>query len=337
MATGQKKTNRLGKGLSSLMATPVSVVPASPPEVSAPSESTVPPKVSQPTEKVTTPEPPTTDVPRGTPADDGGLVHLPIDTLHPNPRQPRQAFAPEALQQLADSIQTHGMMQPVVVRPTRRGGYEIVAGERRWRAAKLAGLTALPALIREIDNRQSAEWALVENLQREDLNPIERAEAFHQLAEEFGQAHDQIARQVGLNRSTVTNLLRLLKLDAGVRQLVADDLLSMGHARALAGVANGPVQLSLAERCVREGWSVRQMEAAIRQQADTPKTSLGKPVSPAKKSAWIADLERQVAEQLGTKVVIKPGRKKGAGTVSIDYHSLDAFDALLDRLGVKAG
>ena len=227
-------------------------------------------------------------------------------------------------------------MQPVVVRLAGEGAYHLVAGERRWRAAKIAGLGKIPAIVREIDEQESAEWALIENLQREDLNPIERAEAFQKLVNRYEMAHETVAERVGLERSTVTNLIRLLKLEPGVRQLVADGLITMGHARALLGVAEPGRQRQIAEQVVREGWSVRQTEAAVRQgdqTTDTP-VAAGKTATPIK-SAWIKDLERQVQDQLGMRVAIKTGRKKGSGAVTISYTNLDEFDGLMERMGVK--
>ena len=224
-------------------------------------------------------------------------------------------------------------MQPVVVRPVGKGGYELVAGERRWRAARTAGLERIPALLRELDDRQLAEWALIENLQREDLNPIERAEAFERLGDGFGLSHEEIAARVGLERSTVSNLLRLLRLAGPVREMVVREALSMGQARALAGVDSPAEQQMLAERAVKEGMSVRQVEAAVKTLRQG-----GEVKAPAKKAlraAYLDDLERQIGEQLSTKVQIKTARKKGAGTLSIDFYSIDQFDELLAKLGVE--
>ncbi|MEL7089345.1 MAG: ParB/RepB/Spo0J family partition protein [Planctomycetota bacterium] len=260
-------------------------------------------------------------------------MRLGVLEIRPNPDQPRQHFEESALERLAGSIRSEGLMQPVIVRPAD-GGYELVAGERRWRAAKIAGLEHVPALVRELDDRQLAEWALIENIQREDLNPIERAEAFDRLAGGFGMSHDQIAGRVGLERSTVTNLLRLLRLSPPVRAMVARDMLSMGHSRALAGIDSPEDQLRLAERVVKEEMSVRQVEAAVK--ALRKDGSAGEPPKKAVRAAYLDDLERQIGEQLSTKVQIKTARKKGAGTLSIDFYSIDQFDQLLDKLGVQA-
>ena len=273
----------------------------------------------------------------------GGLRSVPLDRIVPNRHQPRQSFPEEGLQSLADSIRRDGVMQPVILRPGLNDQYELVAGERRWRAARLAGLAAIPALLRELDEAESAEWALIENLQREDLNPIERAEAIQTMAEQFSLSHDQVAERIGLNRSTVTNLLRLLKLSAEVRQFVRDDLLSMGQARALAGTADDTEQVNLAKRAIREGLSVRQCEEAVRTLGEargddrqgTP--SQGKPVPRGTSANHLTDLEKQLTEQLSYPVRIRTGRKKNTGTLSIEFSSLDEFDALLQRLGVEAG
>ncbi|MEM1097330.1 MAG: ParB/RepB/Spo0J family partition protein [Planctomycetota bacterium] len=288
--------------------------------------------------------------------------------VSPNPHQPRQEFDQDKLAELTESIRTHGVMQPVVVRP-RRGlgraveGYELIAGERRWRAAQIAGLPALPAIVRELDDEASAELALVENLQREDLNPIERAEALHALHTQFGLTHEQIGEKVGLKRSSVSNLLRLLELGPAIRQQVALGTLTMGHARALLGATS----LKVEDRALRvievmDGITVRQAEELIRyenaieagEEAEPPAwhpdcsgqtiemnvprgtPSVNPSVGPdANKSEWIRDLERQMSETLTTKVTIRPSRKKGSGQVTIHYHSLEDFDGLLDRLGVK--
>lgn len=261
-----------------------------------------------------------------------GFVRLGVAEIRPNPKQPRQHFDEAALARLSESIRSEGVMQPVVVR--RAGvGYELVAGERRWRAAKMAGLAEVPALLKELNDQQLAEWALIENLQREDLNPIERAEAFERLGDAFGLNHDQIAERVGLERSTVTNLLRLLKLAPAVREMVVREMLSMGQARVLAGIDSAEDQLTLAELAVKEGLSVRQVEAAAKAKKQGEK--LAKPGSKKPRPAYLDDLERQIAEQLSTKVQIKTARKKGAGTLSIDFYSIDQFDELLAKLGVE--
>ncbi len=321
MSTKKNRPSRLGRGLSSLMATPVEVQPP----VQAPA-SVVPSATPDPAEQT------------ASGADQQGLLHLAIGSIRPNRHQPRQRFDPALIRSLADSIKNDGVMQPIVVRPNPKsaGQYELIAGERRWRAAQEAGLKQIPALVRELSDEKAAEWALIENLQREDLNPIEKAEAFQHLGEQFGLSHQQIAERVGLERSSVSNLLRLLDLSDFVRDLIREKLLSMGQARAIAGLADAGQQKAVAERAVREGWSVRQVEAEVRrlQDAAGAKPPSGKTPNTNNAPA-LTDLEKQIGEQLGTKVKIKAGRKKGGGTLSIDFYSLDQFDALLSRMDVK--
>ncbi len=330
------KPSRLGRGLSSLMATPVAVQPTGVGDRAGGGR--VPRPGPEPGAVAGDTEP--------TVAAEGQVVWLGLDAITPNPHQPRQQFDATALSRLAESIASEGLMQPIVVRPrpgaaphagAGRGvtAYELVAGERRWRAARLAELDRIPAIVRELDDRQLAEWALVENLQREDLNPIERAEAFHRLADGFGLSHDEVAQRVGLDRSTVTNHLRLLRLDPEVGSLVARGVLSMGKARALAGVEDAAAQRDLAKRVVKEEMTVRKVEAAVRALTGPAPSATAAP--PAARSAYLDDVERQIRDQLGTKVVIRPYRKKGTGCLSIDFHSLEHFDALIEMLGCTTG
>lgn len=331
-SASKKRPSRLGRGLSSLMATPVPVEAAGSGSGSA---GVVAGGIG--TQDAKGGSEPAADV--GLPADAidveaGGYTRLAVSSIAANASQPRQHFDEAALQQLADSIKREGLIQPVVVRPVGDDRYELVAGERRWRAAGIAGLETLPAFVKTLDERQVAEWALIENLQREDLNPIERAEAFSRLGETFGLSHEAIADRVGLERSTVTNLLRLLKLAPPVREMVVRGMLSMGQSRALAGIEDPTQQLALAEKSAKEGLSVRQVEA----QAKALSQAQTQPAEPAKKAvraAYLDDLERQIGEQLSTKVQIKTARKKGAGTLSIDFYNIDQFDELLGKLGVE--
>jgi len=318
---------RLGRGLSSLMSTPVAVDPPTDEQVSqAPTGGSEQEKVSESSQ--------------GAGPD---LVWLSVEAIEPNPFQPRQRFDERALEDLAGSIKQDGLMQPIVVRAVASdaggasaGRYQLVAGERRWRAAKLAGLEQVPALVRELDDQQIAEWAVIENLQREDLNPIERAEAFSRLIERFELRHEDVADRVGVNRATVTNTLRLLELHGDVRDLVRTGQLSGGHAKALLGVSDHEVQVVVANHAVAEGWSVRMIETEVRQLGrDQPLEKTPPKQQQAARSAHLEDLQRQVAEQLGTKVKIKAGRKKGSGSLTIDFYDLDQFDTLLTKLGVN--
>ncbi len=318
MATPARPVSRLGRGLKSLMAQPVSVTPT-------PGSKTI--------EVTMTPAGQGGEAPQ---AADNTLVYLPVADIKPNRHQPRQDFDPEALRKLADSIKAEGLIQPIVVRKGAEGGFELVAGERRWRAAKLAGLQTIPGIVRVLDDRQIAEWALIENLQREDLNPIERAEAFQRLLQNFGLAHDQIADRVGIDRSSVSNALRLLSLDTQVRDYVRKGLLSGGQAKAIASIPEVSEQRSLAERTIKQQWSVRQVESAARLVAKPAIVESSE--KPAKlvraKALHLADLEEQVTRQLGTKVSIKQGRKKGTGALTIEFYSIDQFDQLMHRLGI---
>jgi len=342
------KKPRLGRGLSSLMASPVAVTPPASATGPPPKETDETGGVSAGTEAAAAP-PSAIQASAGT----GQALHyIGLDQIAPNPHQPRQHFDEASLKQLAHSIQQDGLMQPVVLRPApgQTDRYELVAGERRWRAAGLAELEQIPAIIRSLSDQQVAEWALVENLQREDLNPIERAQAFARLAEQFGHSHEQIAERVGIERPTVSNYLRLLDLHSSLQAAVRDGQLSAGHGRALGGLPDLEAQAIMGRQTIEQGWSVRQTEDAVRVAMADPRTpgaagsATGKGDvtsggggwrKQARRSPHVIDLERQVAEQLQTKVTIKPGRKKGSGVVSIEYYSLDQFDALLNRMGIE--
>lgn len=279
------------------------------------------------------------DVGRGVPPDgseaDVRVVYLRIDSIAPNPHQPRQSFDEQSLRGLADSIKTAGLMQPIIVRRGRAdepAPYQIVAGERRWRAAGIAGLAEVPAIVHQLEDAQLAEWALIENLQREDLNPIERAMAFDRLIGQFKLTHGQVAQRVGVDRSTISNSIRLLQLDKSIQDLVAKGLLSNGHAKALTS-ADPSIQVDLAKRAIRQEWSVRRLEEAVRKLTQSPITMVDPPVKA--RSPHLSDLENQIGQQLQTKVRIRPGRRRGTGTLAIEFFDIDQFDALLARLGVK--
>jgi ParB family transcriptional regulator, chromosome partitioning protein len=335
MGTPKKRLPRLGRGLNSLMSAPVQVQPieTAPP---APPPPTAGLRLGQGTVG-TAPQkaPPSHSSIQKPPlsvTEQAGLTYIPLTSLEPNRHQPRQRFDETSLKRLSESIKSEGIMQPIVARRVEAGSYEIVAGERRWRAAELAGLSVIPAIVRDLTDQQLAEWALIENIQREDLNPIERAEAFSRLIDQFGLSHEEAGARVGMDRSTISNHLRLLNLAQTVQQLVLEGLVSMGQARALAGLSDTTQQEVLARRAVQQGMSVREVESAVRRLTASP-TTPGQTSRPAR-SAYLAGLEKQIAEQLGTKVAIKPSRKKGAGTLCIDFYSLDEFDALASRMGV---
>ena len=261
------------------------------------------------------------------------IRNIEVDRIRPNPYQPRKTFDDEGLEALGASIRAAGLMQPVVVRADG-DGFQLVIGERRWRAASRVGLERIPALVREIDDRTASEWALVENIQREDLNPLERAEAFRLLIDDFGSTHQELAERVGLSRSSVTNLLRLIELDDMTKDAVRHGRLTLGHAKALLSITNLETRRRLAELAVRQAWSVRVLERRAAAEMATPSISPG--ARPAtRQGAQTAALERELSQQLGTKVVLQPGRTKGSGRLVIEFYSLDQFDGLLQRLGVK--
>ena len=312
MPAGKKtmKKKRLGKGLSSMIAKPVAVAVAG-------AKST----------------PAVADTPEAASSEGSGLRTIPVSEIRPNRHQPRQDFDQPALETLSESIKVSGLMQPVVVRADSNG-FELVVGERRWRAAQMAGLTEIPAVVRDLDDRTSAEWALVENLQREDLNPIERAEAFVGLQDEFGLTHQEIADQVGLTRSAVTNQMRLNDLDEATRELVRTGSISAGHGRTLLAETNLKRRLQLARDTMRGQWSVRALEARVQESTGTrDPESVSAPKSGATQQH--EELARQLGEHLGTRVRIREGRKKGSGHLVIEFYSLDQFDGLMSRLEFK--
>ncbi len=260
------------------------------------------------------------------------LQRIAISRIRANPNQPRQGFDADALETLADSIRQLGVLQPVVVRP-EGPDYVLIAGERRWRAAQEAGLAELPALIRETDEVGTVTEALVENLLREDLNPLEEAAAFHQLEDEFGMTHAEIGEKVGRSRAAVTNALRLLRLAPAIQALVASRDLSAGHARALLGLDDQALARHLADRAVGEGWSVRQLEEAVRLgKGMTRDSARRRPAEP--RPAVIVELENRLAEQLGTSVDIRyKERKSGAvdGRVVLRFSGLDQLEQIYRR------
>ena len=260
------------------------------------------------------------------------LQRIAISRIRANPNQPRQGFDADALETLADSIRQLGVLQPVVVRP-EGPDYVLIAGERRWRAAREAGLAELPALIRETDEVGTLTEALVENLLREDLNPLEEAAAFHQLDDEFGMTHAEIGEKVGRSRAAVTNALRLLRLAPAIQALVASRELSAGHARALLGLDDQALARHLAGRAVGEGWSVRQLEEAVRLgKGMTRDNARRRPAVP--RPAVIVELENRLAEQLGTSVDIRyKERKSGAvdGRVVLRFSGLDQLEQIYRR------
>jgi ParB family chromosome partitioning protein len=254
-----------------------------------------------------------------------------IEDVYPGPEQPRHHFDDAELAELAESIKVHGVIVPLVVRPRPEGGYFLIAGERRWRAAQRAGLHEVPVVVQEVDSQVAFERALVENLQRSDLGPIEEAIAFQRLCDEFGLTQEQVAERIGKDRSTVSNAIRLLKLPPNVRQMVENDRLSMGHARALLGLEE-PAEIERAARLVLDkALSVRATEALVKK-LRSPESEKPKPRAPTQKSATVRDLEERLTKALGGPVTIAEDEPGKSGRIEIKYLNLDHLDRLLDRL-----
>ena len=258
--------------------------------------------------------------------DRSSLRELPLDRIQPGRYQPRGNIDPQRLEELADSIRSQGVVQPVVVRPLEAGGYELIAGERRWRAAQQAGLETRPAVIREVSDEITVAMALIENIQREDLNPLEEANALRRLIHDFEMTHGDAAKAVGRSRAAVSNLLRLLELETEVRELVDQGRLDMGHARALLGLT-GRKQVEAAHKVVKRGLSVRATEKLVQ---DLLKGNSGKPQQ-TKPDPNIQRLERDLADHLGATVSIRH-QSSGKGQLRIGYHSLDELEGILERL-----
>ena len=255
-----------------------------------------------------------------------------VEDIYPSDDNPRQVFDDAKLVELSESIRNQGIVQPLVVRQRDQalgGGYFIVAGERRWRAAQKAGLRAVPVIVKEVTPEDAFELMLVENLQREDLNPIEEAEAYQRLVTDHGYTQEKLADRVGKERSTVTNALRLLKLPGPVRSMVGSGRLSMGHARALLGLEDGASMERAAERVIARQLSVRQTEQLVRKErSPEPEKKGPQPVAP---SAAVRDLEQRLERALATRVRVAQ-KDAQRGTIEIDYHSLDQLDTLLEKM-----
>jgi ParB family transcriptional regulator, chromosome partitioning protein len=292
MSSADKQRKVLGKGLSALLPGRTSSSPAA----AAPAPSTLAPS------------------------------HLPLASIHANPMQPRTVFQADRLEELAASIRANGIIQPIVVREYQ-GGYQIVAGERRWRAAKIAGIADVPVVVQDVADPRMLELALIENIQREDLNPIETAHAYERLSRELGLSHEEIGRRTGKDRTSITNIVRLLKLPKEVQLLVAEHRISMGHARAILGLPDATTQIQIAEKAAAQNLSVRQVEALVQElTADRPREGSGHRKEQAQDpnvKAAIEELERA----LGTRVrIVELSEQRGR--IEIEYYS----QAELDRL-----
>jgi len=258
-----------------------------------------------------------------------GYSTIPLDAIVPNPKQPRQAMSPEALQGLAASIREVGVLQPVVVRHgAEAGAFVLVAGERRWRAARLAGLKEIPAVVREGDDVSGLAEALVENLQREDLRPLEEAAAYRQLLEDFGLTHEEVGARVGRSRPTISNTLRLLQLPASIQGMLARGELSAGHCRALLSLDDSRYAEHIARRAAEEGWPVRRLEEAVRARETAPAPA---PRVRRERPAEILALEERLAARLGTSVAIEYG-KRGGGRLTLRFGSLEELERIYRSL-----
>lgn len=365
-----KDRPRLGRGLAGLLSKPVEVAPpAAQPRDERPAQDGVDGGQDKKTSSLsldvstTNIAPAADEAPSaGRPAGDGGdeaagprVRMVAAAEVVPNRFQPRRAMNEESLARLADSIRVSGVMQPILVRamksaagagPGGRGArWELVAGERRWRAAVKAGLTHLPAVVTELDDRQAAEWAVVENVQREDLNAIDRAAAIRRLIDEFALTAQEVGERLGLDRATVANTLRLLELEPEVQELVVKGELAMGHARALLAAPGGAARVEAARRAAVNAWSVRQMEvwaAEEKRKAAAKVLGVGgrgaREAGEAEQDESIsplrAELEKQLATHLGTRVRI---RQRGGqkGRIELEFYSLEHFEGLMDRMGFR--
>lgn len=304
-----KGKSRLGRGLSSLIS--VSELP-----------------VEKELAALPIPEKAESSSPAAGPVLGGSALEISIDSIRPNPHQPRKTLNENAIAELASSIKSSGVIQPLIVRKVE-GGYELIAGERRWLAAKLAGLAEVPAIIRDVDSFTQAQMALIENIQREDLNPIERAQGYRTLMDQLGLTQAELAARMGEDRSSIANYLRLLDLGEPVRALVRDGRLTMGHAKLLAGIPDILEQQRLAELALSQSLSVRNLERMLQQGPAQPESRSAKPVS-----AHIGDLEKSLSRQLGMRVQVRSA-SKGRGRLVLHYTSLDQFDDLLQKLGIS--
>jgi ParB family transcriptional regulator, chromosome partitioning protein len=272
-------------------------------------------------------------IPPGSPDSDGeevALREVPLAAIEPSPSQPRVQFDEESLGELTASIRELGVLQPILLREVASGRYQLIAGERRWRAARRAGLAAIPAIIRTADDRGVVEQALVENLQRKDLTPLEEAAAFQQLIEDFGMTHDEVATRVGKSRSAITNTIRLLQLPPAIQRFVVEGQLTAGHARALLGTPDRSYQERLARLAVEEQWTVRQVEEAVKHRRDEPAADGREPprsrIGPSLRAPGLIELEELLAEYLNTRVSISMRGAKGK--LAIEFATLEDLERI---------
>ena len=262
-----------------------------------------------------------------------GLTEVPVRAIAPNPHQPRSQFDEQALRELAESLREHGLIQPLIVVRTAEDQFTLIAGERRWRAAQIAGWESIPVVIKDAAPQQMLEMALVENVQRADLNPLEEAFAFKQLIEDFGLTQEQVAQRVGKSRVAVANTLRLLKLPEPIKARLADGLISEGHARALLTISDAAAQQRLLSQIIKNGLNVRQTEELVRRLMEEHPATARKPASslvPHSSGADTRALEERMRRSLGTKVILS--RSKKGGTIVIHFYSEEELDAIYRRI-----
>ena len=307
----QKKARGLGRGLDALFGD-AEVTPSVPEKTTRRTKADITDKKDQAKEQKTPAE--------------GGVLYVDINDIMPNASQPRKSFDEDKLQELADSIQQHGLIQPIVLRKAGKG-YEIVAGERRWRAARLIGLKQIPSIVKELTDEENMLLAIIENMQREDLNPIEEAEGLKQMIDTYGLTQEQVSVSVGKSRPYITNSLRLLKLAEYVKELTAAGKLSMGHARALAAIEDEDRQIELADRTVNEGLSVRQIETLAKENKAPEKKKAKKK---KRKSADEKRVEEDLKNALGTKVNLLRNGKRGK--IEIEFYSKEELERLIELL-----
>ena len=264
----------------------------------------------------------------------GGSVSLPISQVEPGLNQPRKHFDEEALADLSESIRQHGILQPLTVRRLSSGYYQIIAGERRWRAARMAGLSEIPAMIVEADDRKVMELGLIENLQREDLNPMEEAMGYQSLIKDYGLTQEEVSQRVSKSRPTVANAMRLLQLPQEVQWLIEQGSISAGHGRAMLSLANPEVEIAMAEEVMRKNLSVREVEERVRRMRneEIPDGTIRKEpdIQAQTEAMYYRDVELRLTQDLGRKVTITPGRKRGK--LTLEYYDVDDLNALLSTL-----
>jgi ParB family chromosome partitioning protein len=279
--------------------------------------------------------------------DSARIIQVPVGAIEPNRFQPRRTFDQAQLAELAASIKSAGVVQPILVRPSSSQGaavggaarFELVAGERRWRACTLAGLTHVPAVVSRLTDEQAAEWALIENIQRSDLSPMERAWAIRGLCERFGFTHAQVGEKLGIDRSSAANLARLTELEQEIRDLLDSNQLSAGHGKALLAAPAGPARVTLARQAATQGWSVRRLEQTIgtSQGKGSPSVAIPGPAaeSALAKASSLRELEKQLSEHLGSSVRIRANAGSKRGSLVIKFYDLDHFDGLMAKLGFR--